>query len=64
MRFRHIITGETLDITVSSDKPQVVDSIPGWVHDITNIGNTETIIMLWVNEIFDRQCPDCIPCEV
>jgi UDP-2-acetamido-2,6-beta-L-arabino-hexul-4-ose reductase len=64
MRFRHMITGETSDITVSSDKPQVVDSIPGWVHDITNIGDTEAIIMLWANEIFDRQRPDCIPCEV
>ena len=64
MRFRHMITGETSDITVSSDRPQVVDSIPGWVHDITNIGDTEAIIMLWANEIFDRQRPDCIPCEV
>ena len=64
MRFRHMITGETRDIKVSSDKPQVVESIPGWVHDITNIGNTEAIIMLWANEIFDRQRPDCIPCEV
>ncbi len=64
MRFRHIITGEIIDITVSSDKSQVVDSIPGWVHDITNIGDSEAIIMLWANEIFDRQRPDCIPCEV
>ena len=64
MRFRHMITGETSDITVSSDKPQVVDSIPGWVHDITNIGDSDAIIMLWANEIFDRQRPDCIPCEV
>ncbi len=64
MRFRHIITGATVDITVSSDKPQVVDSIPGWVHDITNIGDTEAIIMLWANEIFDRHHPDCTPCEV
>lgn len=64
MRFRHMITGETTEITISSDKPQVVDSIPGWVHDITNIGDSEAIIMLWANEIFDRQRPDCIPCEV
>jgi UDP-2-acetamido-2,6-beta-L-arabino-hexul-4-ose reductase len=64
MRFRHMITGETSDITVSSDKPQVVDSIPGWVHDITNIGESEAIIMLWANEVFDHQRPDSIPCEV
>lgn len=64
MQFRHMITGEIFDITVSSDKPQVVDSIPGWVHDITNISESEAIIMLWANEIFDHQRPDCIPCEV
>ena len=64
MCFRQIVSGETYEVTVSGDKPQVVDTIPGWVHDITNIGETEAIIMLWANEIFDRQRPDCIPCEV
>ena len=64
MRFRHVVTAEICEITVSSDKPQIVDSIPGWVHDITNIGDSEAIIMLWANEIFDRQHPDCIPCAV
>ncbi|MBI5330965.1 MAG: SDR family oxidoreductase [Betaproteobacteria bacterium] len=64
MRFRHMVTGETYEITVSGDKPQVVDSIPGWVHDITNVGDSEAVVMLWANEVFDRQRPDCIPCEV
>ena len=64
MRFRHLITGETYQITASADKPQVVESIPGWVHDITNIGVDDAIIMLWANEIFDRQRPDCLPCKV
>ncbi|TSA58752.1 MAG: SDR family oxidoreductase [Sediminibacterium sp.] len=64
MCFRQIVSGETYEVTVSGDRPQVVDTIPGWVHDITNIGETEAIIMLWANEIFDRQRPDCIPCEV
>jgi len=64
MRFRQMVTGETHEVTVSGDKPQVVDSIPGWVHDITNVGDCEVMVMLWANEIFDRQSPDCIPCEV
>ena len=64
MQFRHLITNETHQIVVRAKKPQVVDSIPGWVHDITNIGDEDAIIMLWANEIFDRQNPDCIPCEV
>ena len=64
MRFRHLISGERCEFLISSDKPQVVDSIPGWVHDITNIGACEVIVMLWANEIFDRQHPDSIPCKV
>jgi UDP-2-acetamido-2,6-beta-L-arabino-hexul-4-ose reductase len=64
MRFRQLVTGETFNITVSNDKPQVVDSIPGWAHDITNVGVSEAVVMLWANERFDRQKPDCIPCEV
>ncbi len=64
MKFRHLITGEISTIAISADRPQVVDSIPGWAHDITNIGDEEAIIMLWANEIFDRDHPDCIPCKV
>jgi UDP-2-acetamido-2,6-beta-L-arabino-hexul-4-ose reductase len=64
MRFRQMMTGETFEVTVSGNKPQVVDTIPGWVHDITNVGANEVMVMLWANEIYDRQSPDCIPCEV
>ncbi len=64
MRFRQLITNHTFEVILSSDNPQVVDTIPGWVHDITNIGYSEAIIMLWANEIFDQDKPDCIPCEV
>lgn len=64
MRFRQLVTGETFVITVSADRPQVVDTIPGWVHDITNIGDSDAVILLWANEIFDRERPDCISCSV
>ena len=64
MRFRNLVSGETREVILSSDKPQVMDTIPGWVHDITNIGDSEAIIMLWANEVFDPQRPDTISCEV
>jgi UDP-2-acetamido-2,6-beta-L-arabino-hexul-4-ose reductase len=64
MCFRQMVTGETYEVTVSGDKLQVIDTIPGWVHDITNVGDCEVLVMLWANEIFDRQRPDCISCEV
>ena len=36
------------------DGPQVVETVPGWTHNITNIGDDEMIVMFWANEIFDR----------
>lgn len=63
-RFRHILSGEKLEIRTSNDKPRVVETIPGWSHDITNIGEGELVVMLWANEVFDRQHPDTIASKV
>ncbi len=56
--FHHIVTGEYHAITTSGNKPEIVETVPGWTHDITNIGGDEMIVMLWANEIFDRDHPD------
>jgi UDP-2-acetamido-2,6-beta-L-arabino-hexul-4-ose reductase len=58
--FRHIETGETHRIVVTSETAEVVETVPGWSHNITNIGNDLMIVMLWANEIFDRERPDTI----
>ncbi len=58
--FRHILTNEKFEILTSGKNPEVVETIPGWTHDITNIGSEEMIVMLWANEIFDREIPDTI----
>ena len=42
----------------------VIETVPGWTHDITNIGQDEMVVMLWANEIFDRQRPDTIASKV
>jgi len=63
-RFRNISSGEVHELSVSADSPEVVESIPGWSHDITNIGEDEIIVMLWANETFDRQKPDTITYQV
>jgi UDP-2-acetamido-2,6-beta-L-arabino-hexul-4-ose reductase len=52
------------ELATSGDKPQVVDTIPGWVHDITNVGNDEMVVMLWANEVFDRERPDTVASKV
>ncbi len=58
--FRHILTDEFVSLDTSGDTPQIVETIPGWSHDITNIGADELVVMLWANEIFDRDRPDTI----
>ena len=63
-KFRNILTGEKFDLVVSGQESTVVEIIPGWAHDITNIGDDELIVMLWANEIFDREKPDTVTSEV
>ncbi len=62
--FRHIVTDETFEILTNGDEPTIVETIPGWAHDITNIGEGDMVVMLWANEIFDRQNPDTIAHKV
>ena len=63
-RFRHIVTGDTHELLTEGAVPQVVETMPGWSHDITNVGEVEMIVMLWANEIFDRQRPDTVTYKV
>ena len=62
--FRHMLTNESHTIVTSGDNPQIVETVPGWTHDITNIGQDEMVVMLWANEIFDRAHPDTITSKV
>ncbi len=63
-KFRHIQTGEFHEVLTSGDKAEIVETVPGWTHDITNIGNEEMVVMLWANEIFDRARPDTFACPL
>jgi UDP-2-acetamido-2,6-beta-L-arabino-hexul-4-ose reductase len=62
--FRHIVSGETYELFTDGEQPKIVETVPGWSHDITNTGNNEMIVMLWANEIFDREHPDTITYKV
>lgn len=62
--FRHVVSNETYQINVSGKKPKVVQTVPGWSHNITNIGKDDVIVMLWANESFDRSHPDTFSYQV
>lgn len=62
--FRHILTDETFTLETSDATPRVVETVPGWSHDITNIGEDTMVVMLWANELFDWERPDTIAAKV
>ncbi len=63
-KFRHMDTGETHSIETNGDSAEIVETVPGWTHDITNVGESEMIVMLWANEIFDNTRPDTYACPL
>ncbi|WP_341714995.1 capsular polysaccharide biosynthesis protein CapF [Limnobacter sp.] len=63
-KFRHMHTHETHELVTNGEHPEIVETVPGWTHDITNIGEDEMVVMLWANEIFDRSKPDTFACPL
>jgi len=63
-RFRHMQTGQMHQIESSGESPKIVETIPGWTHDVVNTGTEEMIALLWANEVFDHQRPDTQRCPI
>ena len=64
IEFRHIVTDEKVSYKVSSTKMEVVEMIPGYTHNIKNIGDEEMVLFLWANENYDNNNPDTYFLEV
>jgi UDP-2-acetamido-2,6-beta-L-arabino-hexul-4-ose reductase len=62
--FRHVVTGEEHELVISGGDARVVETVPGWAHDVTNVGEGEMVVLLWANEIFDPEKPDTIAAPV
>ena len=56
--YRNIQTNEEYSIATNSDRLQIVETIPGWAHNIENIGESEMLVILWANEVFDKEKSD------
>lgn len=64
IRFRNIDSTEIIEYRVNGEKLQVVDIPIGYTHSIVNIGETDLVTIMWVNESFDSNKPDTIFLEV
>lgn len=63
-RFKSLLDGTLKQIYTSGERLEIVETVPGWIHDITNVGSDEMIVFLWANEIFDREAPDTFISEI
>ena len=53
-----ISTKKKLSFKLDDKNLKIVESIPGYQHYIKNVGNSDLIVLLWSNEIFDVKKPD------
>ena len=58
IRFRKIDGTEIIEYHVSGEKLEVVDIPVGYTHNIENLGETDMVTIMWVNEIFNPDKPD------
>lgn len=64
IRFRKIDEEKVYEYFVSGEKLEVVDIPVGYTHNIENLGDSDMVTIMWVNEIFDPENPDTYFLEV
>jgi UDP-2-acetamido-2,6-beta-L-arabino-hexul-4-ose reductase len=64
IRFRKIDSNKVIEYYVSGDRLEVVDIPSGYTHNIENLGDTDMVTIMWVNECFDPENPDTYFLEV
>jgi UDP-2-acetamido-2,6-beta-L-arabino-hexul-4-ose reductase len=58
IKFRKINSKETFSYPVTDTKTQIVDIPVGYIHSITNTGSSDMLLVIWANEILDKEHPD------
>ncbi len=60
-KFENILNKKNnFNILTNSKELRIIETIPGFTHNIKNIGNEELITIIWSNQIFDKIKPDTI----
>ena len=62
--FKKVDSDERIEFDVSEDKIQIVTIPVGYTHNIENVGDSEMILLIWCNELFDQNHPDTYFMEV
>ena len=63
-RLRRIDSKEVIEYNLSDEKLVILDIPPGFTHNIENIGESEMTLLIWANELFDKDNPDTYIMEI
>jgi len=58
--FKNLTSGNQKKIIFNSVNETIVETIPGWAHNIKNTGKKDLIAILWSNENYNKNKPDTI----
>lgn len=58
IKFRKINDDKIIEYITSDKKLEVVDIPVGYTHSITNIGNEDSVTVMWASEPFNKDNPD------
>jgi UDP-2-acetamido-2,6-beta-L-arabino-hexul-4-ose reductase len=58
---RRLLDDVVVRFRVSGDAPGFVDMPTMWVHNITNVGETDLVTMFWADQLLDPSNPDQYP---
>lgn len=58
LRFQKVGSMNLLLYPVSSQKLEIVDIPPGYIHDVTNTGSSDLVLLIWSSQLYDPLHPD------
>lgn len=58
---RRLLDDQVFRLRISGDAPGFVDMPTMWVHNITNVGESDLITMFWTDQLLDPANPDQYP---
>jgi len=56
--FSSVVNDDKYSFVVDEDDIKIVTIPVGYTHNIENIGDSEMILAIWCNELFDKENPD------
>ena len=64
IRQKHIETNELIQDEVYGEKPNPIWIKPNYTHDIKNIGDTDSLTLMWISEVYNPETADTFKKEL